>query len=174
MSTSQLASSNIDSLQTAANLLATLPGDMYTTIVKPYFESSIGKHVRHIIDHYLCFQRDLSSATINYDNRHRDTRLELDKAHALQTIEQIQAFLAQLTGAEKQPLEVVMCQDVSLPEGEQTASSLARELLFLQGHTLHHFALIGVMLKVNGLSVDNDFGVAPSTLVHEQVVKASS
>ena len=38
----------------------------------------------------------------------------------------------------------------------------------------HHFALMATMLRVSGDNVEQDFGVAPSTLVHEHAVKASA
>ncbi len=111
---------------------------------------------------------------INYDRRHRDPRLECDKAHTISVIAGIQKSLALLMERDDESLQVIMCQDVSLPEGEQTVSSLSRELLFLQGHTVHHYALIATILKLGGQCVNSDFGVAPSTLVYENSAKASS
>ena len=43
-------------------------------------------------------------------------------------------------------------------------SSGLRELDFLQSHTIHHFALIAYKLEALGIEVEDNFGVAPSTL----------
>jgi hypothetical protein len=44
------------------------------------------------------------------------------------------------------------------------ASSLARELQFTLSHTVHHYALIALILRLQGFAPPADFGVAPATL----------
>ena len=52
-------------------------------------------------------------------------------------------------------------------EAEQwSRSTVRRELQFLLSHTIHHFALIGLLLHQQGIDPGPDFGVAPSTLRH--------
>ena len=41
---------------------------------------------------------------------------------------------------------------------------ISRELQVLSSHTVHHFALIAVTLRMHGVEMDPDFGMAPSTL----------
>ena len=171
-----LIDSNLHTLDNAAELLRTLSAEDYRHIHQPYFESSIGKHLRHILDHYLCFQRDFHSGLVDYDQRLRDVKLETDKDYALTVIAKIVQFLSTLqqqTGQDH-PLKVQLCNDVELPAGSITLSSLGRELQFLQGHSVHHFALIAAILRLDGHSVSSDFGVAPSTLVHEKTVKETA
>ena len=43
-------------------------------------------------------------------------------------------------------------------------SSISRELQVLSSHTIHHFALIAMTLRLHGIEMDPDFGMAPSTL----------
>jgi hypothetical protein len=43
-------------------------------------------------------------------------------------------------------------------------SSISRELQVLSSHTIHHFALIAITLRMHGVEMDPDFGMAPSTL----------
>jgi hypothetical protein len=43
-------------------------------------------------------------------------------------------------------------------------SSISRELQVLSSHTVHHFALIAMTLRMHGVEMDADFGMAPSTL----------
>ena len=42
--------------------------------------------------------------------------------------------------------------------------SVSRELQVLSSHTIHHFALIAMTLRLHGIEMDPDFGMAPSTL----------
>jgi uncharacterized damage-inducible protein DinB len=42
-------------------------------------------------------------------------------------------------------------------------STLAREVLFVISHTVHHQALIAVLLAAAGRTVPDTFGLAPST-----------
>ena len=42
-------------------------------------------------------------------------------------------------------------------------STLRRELAFVISHTVHHQALIAMLLAVAGLQVPESFGLAPST-----------
>lgn len=43
-------------------------------------------------------------------------------------------------------------------------SSLKRELQFLLSHTIHHYSLIALALRLQGFEPGAAFGVAPSTL----------
>jgi hypothetical protein len=46
-------------------------------------------------------------------------------------------------------------------------SSIGRELQALSSHTIHHFALIAITLRLHGFDVDQDFGMSPSTLRYQ-------
>ena len=56
-----------------------------------------------------------------------------------------------------------MPQALAFPE-PFLISSVGRELQVLSSHTIHHFALMAMTLRVLGVPVDPDFGMAPSTL----------
>jgi hypothetical protein len=43
---------------------------------------------------------------------------------------------------------------------------MARELEFLLSHTVHHYAIVAILCRLQGIAVDDGFGVAPSTLRH--------
>ncbi|MFW5688937.1 MAG: hypothetical protein ACOC1U_05120, partial [Spirochaetota bacterium] len=49
----------------------------------------------------------------------------------------------------------------------EAASTLERELAVLASHTVHHYAIIALLLRVQDVDVPASFGVAPSTLRHE-------
>ena len=50
---------------------------------------------------------------------------------------------------------------------ERTYSSIAREMQFLHTHTVHHMAIIKLILKQAGVVIDEQLGVAPSTLKYQ-------
>ncbi|MBX2807372.1 MAG: hypothetical protein KTR20_01970, partial [Cellvibrionaceae bacterium] len=157
-------------------LVETISVDVYTRVQQPYFESSLGKHIRHIIDHYLCFQRDYQQGLIDYDQRPRSAQLETDKVAATRALHALQEFLMCLhtAGLDDRPVQVILCSDAATACRCTTRSSLGRELQFLQSHSIHHQALIGVMLTMAGMDTHANFGVAPSTLYYEKTATVSS
>lgn len=51
------------------------------------------------------------------------------------------------------------------PSGDSVTgwSTLARELAFVVSHTIHHQAIIGVLLAIHGHAVPERFGHSPAT-----------
>ena len=50
-------------------------------------------------------------------------------------------------------------------------STFARELQFLASHTVHHYALISIASRMQGIMPAEGFGIAPSTLKYLQTVE---
>jgi uncharacterized damage-inducible protein DinB len=50
----------------------------------------------------------------------------------------------------------------------RVVTSPERELAFVISHTIHHNALIRVMVKLLGADIPSDFGYAPSTIAHQR------
>ncbi len=48
----------------------------------------------------------------------------------------------------------------------ETDSTLERELAMLASHTVHHYAIVALLLRIKGVVVPETFGVAPSTQRH--------
>lgn len=160
----QLLKSNIRTLEEGAELIGLLKVDQYTQGFKPAFQSTIGAHFRHILEHYLCFLAQLPDGVFCYDKRERDQLLECDSSYALKTIDDILSGLR---------LGSLPCEPVKyFIEDEQTngliETNVNRELLFLQSHTVHHYAIIGAMTRAFGNQPDEDFGVAIATRVHNE------
>ena len=151
-------------LQSGIDLIARLEDDAWTATVPPIAASTVGAHFRHVFDHVNALLAGLHGGIVDYDQRARDPRIEQDRAHALAHARRLGALLRGL-GDGKGPLRVL--QD----SGERGAravadSTWARELQFVIAHTVHHHALIGLLLRIQGVAVDASFGVAPSTLRH--------
>lgn len=159
---------NLRFLRQAADLLATIPSDAYTLARPPVFRSGIGAHLRHCLDHYQSFLAGLASGRIDYDARNRDRATEQSREAAATVISTIIARLDALTPADLgRPVQSkVDCGGDNL-DAMWTDSTGPRELQFLISHTVHHYALIGMILRLQDLDAPADFGIAPSTLRHE-------
>lgn len=170
---SELALANVRTLRSAVDLLETLSTDDYNCVHKPYFDASPGAHVRHVLDHYSCLRRDLSSGRIDYDRRDRNIQLERDCYYAICQTQEICSFLENLDPAFHDDLELNVCLHFDDNSGAEktTRSSLGRELQFLQSHSVHHYAIIAAMLRSFGKHINTQFGVAPSTLIYERQIE---
>ena len=162
-----LVEDNIAFLEQARDVVSRLAGAHYATTGHPVFGSGVGAHLRHVLDHYSNLLAGLPTAAIDYDARAREAAIETERPAALRRLDELIAGLRELIGRQDVPLKVKMdCGDQSDPAGWWTESSLRRELQFLISHTVHHYALIRIILKIQGIDVSPQFGVAPSTLRH--------
>lgn len=152
-------------LEQALALLDALDDDQYATRRGEW--SPIGAQLRHVVEHYQSFAAGLPTRSIDYDARPRDTRIETSRLHAAEAVRDL---IAQLAAAATVPattsLQVTMECSVDAAAPAHATSSVGRELQFLVSHTVHHFALIRLLLASDGVTLDPDFGVAPSTLRH--------
>ena len=146
-------------------LLAILGKERYTPRMSLCYNASVGGHIRHIIEHYQSFLRGLAEGEIDYENRPRDSLVENDPVHATaimeSIIEQMQGMADVLANRGLQ-----YCSETSA--GIATATSVLRELEFLLSHTIHHYALVAVMARLQGCEPEATFGVAPSTIKFQQ------
>lgn len=149
-------------LEELAAVLRHLSPLAYTAIPFPAVSGSIGQHVRHILDHVATVCATAPRGLLSYDHRERGTNVEADVAAALQTIRRLTAALTALAGRDDEPITMMSL----LAPGAEPAvvrTTIGRELLFVVSHTIHHQALIGLLLSAAGCGVPRDFGLAPST-----------
>ncbi len=147
----------------AADLLQSCSREYYTARTEACFNSTIGGHIRHILDHYHCFFQGLASGMIDYDDRQRETTTEDNPDTGGQIIRQYRTALAALD----EPLDrVVQVKMATGGDHDQvwSTSTVGRELQFLVSHSVHHYALIATICAIIGVPVPADFGIAPSTL----------
>ncbi len=127
----------------------------------------VGAQYRHILEHYQSFLAGLPAGRIDYDARPRDARLEVSRFAAKEVTLRHFAGLGALDGAGDWELLVRM--DCGDKVGTQwRLSSVGRELQFLCSHTVHHFALIALLLDDAEVELGAEFGVAPSTLAYQR------
>ena len=160
---------NLRSIQQGVNLLGGLDSDNYTWPSPQCFDSHIGGHLRHNIDHYSSFLIGFQKGYVDYDERQRDLRVENDPEFAISELNRIAEELKRIDSPDLD-ISLKVKMDSGSPEStkEWSLSTVRRELQFLLSHTIHHYALIAVICHLQGVATPSDFGVAPSTLKHQQ------
>lgn len=153
-------------LEQFAEVLAGLPAADYLRKPVGVVPSSVGGHVRHCLDHVEALLGALDRGRIDYDHRARGTAIEADRDAALGLLRcQITRLLAaRLDLGRSLRLSALLSPDA--PPVEVT-TTLGRELAFVLSHTIHHGALLAVMVKLLGGAVPPRFGYAPATLAYE-------
>jgi len=168
LSITDIINNNIETLKSGMVIFNDLSDAQYNQIHSPYFSASIGKHFRHILDHYFCFFSGLKQNHISYDQRQRDPVIETQRLYTLGKIQHLIKELKTLVGHSDSRIKVSLSSSPQTPCTTPADSSLARELIFLQGHTTHHYAIISAQLKLMEFPVDENFGVAASTQIYNQ------
>jgi len=128
--------------------------------------ASVGAQYRHVLDHYRRFLSGLPGRDIDYDLRDRDPAVETSRVVAASATRELRTALGHLDAPADTPIRVQLRIDPDATEPSWATSTIGRELQFLVSHTVHHFALIKLLLAGDEVALDPDFGVAPSTLAH--------
>ena len=147
---------NLQTLRQGLELLRQIDDRLYVATL-PHFSYGIGSHFRHCLDSFQCFLQHLASGQIDYDRRSRDELTAVDRACAMARIAETMELLERSV-THDQPLQA------RLDSPHYADSSALRELQFLLSHTIHHYALVALALRLQGFAPDAEFGVAPSTL----------
>jgi hypothetical protein len=125
---------------------------------------SVGGHFRHCLEFVNCFLSGVENGRIDYEGRERNHQIETMREYALaeytRTIESLENFAPEVSGNTL----LVKPEDAAGDADFWCASSVERELEFLQSHTIHHYALVAFKLRAFGFPVAAEFGVAPLTL----------
>jgi hypothetical protein len=139
-------------------LLNRMTEEQYQLPSKELSGSSIGQHIRHIIEMYQCLLLQYESGIINYDDRKRDIRIETKIDYALYCLEQIRKQV----NLNEKPLVLV---NHLMGSSLEIKSHYSRELLYNLEHSIHHQALIKVaLMSFDDIEVAEYFGYAPSTI----------
>lgn len=152
-----------DRLVDLASVIEALDDVTYLTARKDGVSGSIGAHVRHAIDHVAALVEPASPGMIDYDTRRRGTEIERSRRAAARELRRLAASLRCISV--NRALRLVMVDAVIDPFGQRvkSLSTLGRELIFVLSHTVHHQAIIALLLAASGRVVPEGFGLAPST-----------
>lgn len=163
-STETLVQLNIEFLRQGRALLEQLDDETYTACDPPVYNSGIGEHMRHILEHYEMFVDGLSSGFIDYDARKRDLSVSSSCTTASERLDAIVGALRAVDAVDAHIEVKLAASKFEDRDDPRSDSTVKRELQYLQAHTIHHFALIAMILRLRSVAVPSDFGVAPSTL----------
>lgn len=155
-------------LHQGLEMLNRIPTELYCSSSRPGW-APVGSQFRHVLDHYRSFLLGRSGGCIDYDARPRDRRIETDPAEAASVMASILEGLEQIR-VDEADHRVTVTMDSGGDSGvpDWSASTIGRELQFLASHTVHHYALIKLLLEDAGVGTSAGFGVAPSSLAHER------
>ncbi len=133
----------------------------YSSPLEVLSGSSIGQHIRHILEIYAEVIK--SDRRICYDNRKRDRNIERNRLQAMSVVEELQLLLSGLE--EDRTIEMNANYSTSTPLPLTFQSSLFRELAYALEHSVHHQAIVRIALKqmAENSPLTNDFGVSAST-----------
>jgi len=150
-----------------SDLLSAISTTAYTTPLALLHGSSVGQHVRHTIAFYQCLMQQSKQGFVDYDTRERNFLVETDAGFAKQIATYLLEEIEQLEGNQKLFLRVSFGQD----EGQEIQTTLARELVYLAQHAIHHFTIIKIALSFDfpEVQLPADFGVAYSTLKYRKM-----
>lgn len=124
---------------------------------------SIGGHVRHCLDHVSALMAGVATGHVDYDTRRRGTAVEISREAAIAEIERLAEDLEGITARTlHRPVQLLSVLDTGGIRLD-ASSSVARELAFVLSHTIHHLAVIALLLREQGIDVPPRFGYAPST-----------
>jgi uncharacterized damage-inducible protein DinB len=145
------------------SLVLSLPTDVYS-LRTSRVSGSIGEHVRHVLDHVSSLVAACPAAVLSYDHRTRGTAVETEPSAAVREMMRLNAALERWP--ERCLAEPIAVAAVMSTDGPSVTgwSTLARELAFVMSHTIHHQAIVALLLEQQGSDVpDGRFAYAPST-----------
>ena len=155
-------------LDELAQVIAALGDEQYVQMPVGVMPSSIGGHVRHSLDHARALLASAATGRIDYDHRVRGTPVETSRSAALDAIRGLIAELRALRpGSIERSLTLRMMMTT---DGKplELSTTFIREAGYVLSHTIHHNAIIGVMVKTLGAWLPERFGYAPSTIAFQR------
>ena len=154
---------NIEGVDQGVALLTSMTNEQYCMRAKPYVNSCIGEHLRHVLDLYYALKEQVE--IINYDVRRRGALVESCRVTGLNELQQIKTWLLSLQPSMMNN-KMIMSTEVSVIDTSvaQVETSLIRELIFVSSHAVHHYALMDISAKLCDFDTPDNMGVAPATL----------
>ncbi len=129
--------------------------------------STIGQHLRHTLEFFICLENGFKNGIINYDKRPHDMLIESDKIIALSTINRIKDFIFSLS---EKPLKLEVGYDND--DFLTIETNATRELVYNIEHAVHHMAImkIGIREIAPYVKLSSDFGIAASTVRYKETM----
>ena len=156
-----IVESTIKTLQKTKVLLDKLSNtQLCDNSVSPYY-SSIGTHIRHILDFYNCILNQKAENRVDLTARNRNMEVEKDCECAQNYLNSIIKELKAVAFDANENIMVIDDLGLGKTEIPYTFGSLLAQA---NSHTIHHYAIISYIFDSLGIFVDDlDFGYNPST-----------
>jgi hypothetical protein len=169
-----LSKAAVNILNQLADLVKQIQEADFTKPSEILGQSTIGQHIRHTLEFFICFERGFQPGIINYDKRVHDKLIETDKFVALCAIHQTIGFINSLQL--NMPLKLEVGYDLAGEQIVTVDTNSTRELVYNIEHTVHHMALIKIGIReiAPSISLGCDFGIAASTARYKKASASSS
>jgi hypothetical protein len=162
----------LDLLHELQSMIEHMDDETYAAPAPGRSSGGVGGHVRHSLDHVGALLSATRTRFCAYDRRARGTEVERFRRSALQQINDLEAGIAIL---EHDILDLPIAVETQTDtQGTMvvTRSTVAREIVFVTSHIIHHNALVAHLLSSYGTHMGSRFGVAPATPSLEAVACA--
>ena len=149
-------------LNRGIKLLNSITDQQYSSTSAPPYFSSIGSHMRHILDVFTCIFNGLESKQVDFSARARNPLAEQTTEAG---IEYFNLVISKLHQISEDDFDVMISVTDDLGTGKVTANyTLGSALIQAHSHAIHHFASIGFIINSLGVELpDEDFGYNPTT-----------
>ncbi len=145
--------------------LEQLSDEQYVFKSKILSNATIGQHVRHIIEMFICLEDGYDTGVVNYEKRKRDYTIETNREVAMNLLKRIYDNLER----KNRPLVMEAAYNEDSNELIRFDTNYHREIAYNLEHTIHHMALIKVGIReVSDIDIPEGFGVASSTIKYRR------
>lgn len=158
-----LRKATIEVLQQLADLIHAV--GKYYDVESSDSSSTIGRHVRHILDHFIALKLAVNTGHVNYNRRNRDSIIEFEPNAALIQIEHLRQWILAVDFDDHR---LTLESEVSLNHCRNVVvdASFYREICYVINHTVHHIAYATLIARQMGLCLDESLGIAPATATY--------
>lgn len=149
-------------LERGINLLNSISDENYSNSTIPPYYSSIGCHIRHILDVFSCVLNGFSKGKVDFTIRERNEIIELNTTKGVEYFK-LTLNKIKLISEEELKMELLVIDDLGLGK-VSSKSTLGAVLMQAQSHAIHHYASVGYIIHQLGIELpDSDFGFNPSS-----------
>ena len=147
-------------------LLNRLDNTIYTKPLDIFHQATVGAHMRHILEFYICLLEGAPTGTIDYSSRKRNELLSSEISAANTVLVYLEENISSLD----ELIHLQIKNEYGTHEDpcihDQCHSSVGRELQYAFDHAIHHLAIIrmGIESCWPDIKLDQELGIAPSTL----------
>jgi len=145
--------------------LVQLTNEQYCKKIDILSGATVGQHVRHVVEMFICLQNGYATGTVNYENRKGDITIESSNEIVINLMRHINTSLfiqnkglILETGFEENSFKL-----------NQIPTNYFREITYNLEHSIHDMALIKIGInEVSEIILPEGYGVASSTTKYRE------